>query len=113
VRETLVEVLSMQGYRVITAASVEQAEETKTRLGVEGIQLLITDVHLSPVAQARAGYALAQRWRAMHPELPIILISGDSTNEDLPEVRDGSLAFLLKPFRIEALLDAVREALGR
>jgi CheY-like chemotaxis protein len=113
VRETLVEVLSMQGYRVITAASVEQAEETKTRLGVEGIQLLITDVHLSPVAQARAGYALAQRWRAMHPELPIILISGDSTNEDLPEVRDGSLGFLLKPFRMEALLDAVREALGR
>jgi DNA-binding NtrC family response regulator len=113
VRETLVEVLSMQGYRVITAASVEQAEETKTRLGIEGIQLLLTDVHLSPVAQARAGYALAQRWRAMHPEFPIILISGDSTNEDLPEVRDGSLGFLLKPFRIEALLDAVREALGR
>ena len=35
-RETLVEVLSMQGYGVITAASVEQAEATKTQLGVEG-----------------------------------------------------------------------------
>jgi DNA-binding NtrC family response regulator len=113
VRETLVEVLSMPGYRVITAASAEQAEETKTRLGIEGIQLLITDVNLLPAAQTRAGYALAQRWRAMHPQLSIILISGDPSNEDLPEVLDGSLGFLLKPFRLDALLEAVRGALGR
>ena len=112
-RETLVEVLNMQGYSVITAASVEQAEATKTQLSVGGIQLLITDVNLSPAAQARAGYAMAQRWRAMHPELPIILISGDPSNENLPEVRDGSLGFLLKPFRMDALLEAVRRALGR
>ena len=113
VRETLVEVLSMPGYRVITAASAEQAEETKTRLGIEGIQLLITDVNLLPAAQTRAGYALAQRWRAMHPQLSIILISGDPSNEDLPEVLDGSLGFLLKPFRLDVLLEAVRGALGR
>jgi CheY-like chemotaxis protein len=113
VRETLVEALGTQGYRVIAAASTEQAEETKTRLGVAGIQLVITDVHLLPGARARAGYALALRWRALHPELPIILISGDPRNEDLPEVRDGSLGFLLKPFRLDALLEAVRRALGR
>jgi CheY-like chemotaxis protein len=113
VRETLVEVLSMEGYRVITAASVEQAEETKTRLGAEGIQLLITDVNLSPTAQLRAGYTLAQRWRALHPELPILLMSGDPSNEDLPEVRGGSLGFLLKPFQMDVLLEAVRRALGR
>ena len=112
-RETLVEVLNMQGYSVITAASVEQAEATKTQLSVGGIQLLITDVNLMPAAQARAGYAMAQRWRAMHPELPIILISGDPSNENLPEVRDGSLGFLLKPFRMDTLLEAVRGALGR
>jgi CheY-like chemotaxis protein len=113
VRETLVELLSMEDYRVLTAASVEQAEETKTRLGVEGIQLLITDVNLSPAAQMRAGYTLAQRWRALHPELPILLMSGDPSNEDLPEVRGGSLGFLLKPFQMDVLLEAVRRALGR
>jgi CheY-like chemotaxis protein len=113
VRETLAEVLSTEGYRVITAASAEQAEETKTRLGAEGIQLLITDVNLLPAAQLRAGYTLAQRWRAMHPELPIFLMSGDPSNEDLPEVHDGSLGFLLKPFQMDTLLEAVRRALGR
>jgi DNA-binding NtrC family response regulator len=113
VRETLVEVLNMQGYGTIAAASVEQAEAAKTQAGVEGIQLVITDVNLSPAAEVRAGYALAQRWRAIHPELPILLISGDPRNEDLPEVREGSLGFLLKPFRIEAFIEAVRRALGR
>jgi two-component system, cell cycle sensor histidine kinase and response regulator CckA len=113
VRETLVEVLTMQGYRVLTAASVEQAEATRTRLSTRGIHLLITDVNLLPAAQARPGYALAQRWHAMHPELPIILMSGDPSNEDLPEVRDGSLGFLLKPFRIDVLIEAVQRALSR
>jgi two-component system cell cycle sensor histidine kinase/response regulator CckA len=112
VRQILLEVLRLQGYRVITAASVEQAEATKTQLGTQGIQLLIADVDLWPAAQARAGYALAQRWRATHPALPIILISGDPRHEDLPEVRDGSLKFLPKPFRLETLLEMVRRALG-
>jgi DNA-binding NtrC family response regulator len=113
VRETLAEVLNMQGYDLITAASVEEAEAARTRVGIEGIQLLITDVNLSPAVEVRAGYALAQSWRAMHSNLSIILISGDPSNEDLPEVRAGSLGFLLKPFRMEALLEAVRRALGR
>jgi two-component system response regulator FlrC len=113
VRETLVEVLSIHDYRVITAGSVAEAEETKDRIGVEGIHLLITDIHLTPGRQVRAGYVLAQRWRAQHPGLPIILISGDSSNQDLPEVRDGSLRFLLKPFQMEAFLEVVRETLGR
>jgi len=113
VRETLVEVLSIGGYRTITAASVAEAEEAKQRLGVEGIQLVISDIHLTPGRQIRAGYVLAQRWRAQHPELPIILISGDSSNQDLPEVREGALRFLLKPFQMETFLGVVREALGR
>jgi DNA-binding NtrC family response regulator len=112
VRQVLLEVLRLQGYRVITAASVEQAEATKTQLGAQGIRLLITDVNLLPDAQARAGYALAQRWRATHPALPIIVISGDPSNEDLPEVRDGSLKFLPKPFQLNTLIEMVRRALG-
>jgi DNA-binding NtrC family response regulator len=113
VRETLVEVLSIYGYRAITAASVEEAEAAKERLGVEGIQLVIADVHLTPRAQARAGYALAQRWRTEHPELPFILMSGDPSNAELPEVRAGAMRFLLKPFAIDVLLDTIRQALGR
>jgi CheY-like chemotaxis protein len=113
VRETMVEVLSLYRYRVISAASVQEAEALMQRLGEAGIQLVIVDVHLTAQAQARAGYALAQRWHAMYPGLPVILISGDPTNQNLPDVRSGAMRFLPKPFRMEVLLEAVREALGR
>jgi CheY-like chemotaxis protein len=113
VRETLVEVLSISGYRVVTAGSVGDAEEAKQQLGVAGIHLVITDIHLTPGRQIRAGYALAQRWRAEQPGLLIILVSGDPSNQELPEVRDGSLRFVLKPFRMEIFPEVVREALGR
>jgi DNA-binding NtrC family response regulator len=113
VRETIVEILGLYGYRVVTAASVEEAEELKQRLGAAAIHLVIADVHLTPGPGARAGYAMAQRWRSLHPELPVILMSGNPSNQDLPEVRAGEMRFLLKPFRIEAFLEAVQEALGR
>jgi CheY-like chemotaxis protein len=105
--------LSFHGYRVLTAASVGDAEEAKQRLGVAGIDLVITDIHLTPGCQVRAGYALAQRWRAECPKPPIILISGDSANQDLPDVRSGAIRFLLKPCRMEVFLGVVQEALGR
>jgi DNA-binding NtrC family response regulator len=113
VRQTIAEVLSLSNYAIIPAASVQEAEEVMQRLGEAGIHLVIVDVHLTSQPQARAGYALAQRWRAMHPGLPVILISGDSRNQDLPDVHSGAMHFLLKPFRMEVLLEAVREALGR
>ena len=113
VRETLLEVLGFAGYRTIAAASVAEAEDAKDQLSAEGIHLVISDIHLTPGRQVRAGYALAQRWCADYPRLPIILISGDASNQDLPEVRDGTLRFLLKPFRMDVFLETVHEALGR
>jgi CheY-like chemotaxis protein len=113
VREALVELLSIHGYRAITAGSAENAEEAKQELDIEGIHLVIADIHLTPGSQVRAGYVLAQRWRAMHPGLPIILISGDPSNQDLPDVQAGAMQFLLKPFRMEVFLEVIREALGQ
>jgi two-component system, response regulator FlrC len=112
VRETIAEVLSLANYPVIPAASEQEAEEIMQRLGEVGIHLVIVDVYLTSQPQARTGYVLAQRWRAMRPGLPVILISGDSRNQDLPDVRSGAMYFLLKPFRMEALLEAVQEALS-
>jgi CheY-like chemotaxis protein len=111
VRETLAEALSIPGYSVITAASVEEAETAMQRLGAEAIQLVIADIHLTPGSQTRAGYVLAQSWHAQHPELPVILISGDPRNQDLPEIRAGAWRFLLKPFALDVLLATVQEAL--
>jgi CheY-like chemotaxis protein len=48
VRETLYEGLSFYGYRVITAASMQEAEEALQRLGVAEIDLVIADINLTP-----------------------------------------------------------------
>jgi DNA-binding NarL/FixJ family response regulator len=111
VRETLVEILHSQGYLVRTAATAEEAEAALQQLGAEGVQLVITDIQLTPDARAREGYALYQRWTALHPRLPFLLMSGDPRHQDLPAVRAGAVRWLTKPFSPAVLLDTIRAAL--
>jgi two-component system nitrogen regulation response regulator NtrX len=113
VREILQEALSFFGYRVITAATVQEAEKALQSLGVAETNLVITDIHLTPAYNAQEGYALYQRWSARYPALHFILISGDSNIQELPDIRSGAVRFLAKPFEIDALLEAVQEVLGR
>jgi DNA-binding NtrC family response regulator len=113
VREILHEALSFYSYRVITAATVQEAEKSLQSLNVAETNLVIADVNLTPAHNAREGYALYQRWSALYPALRFILISGDSTNRELPDIRSGAVRFLAKPFGIDALLEVVRAVLGK
>jgi DNA-binding NtrC family response regulator len=113
VREVLREALSFFGYRVITAATVQEAERALQSLGVAETNLVITDINLTPIHNAREGYALYQRWSALYPALRFILISGDPDNQELPDVRSGAVRFLAKPFETSGLLEVVREVLGK
>jgi DNA-binding NtrC family response regulator len=113
VREILRETLSLYGYRVITASSVQEAEDTFQSLGVAEIHLVITDINLTPAPNAHEGYALYQRWSALYPGLRFILSSGDPSSQELPDIRSGAVRFLAKPFQIDALVELVREVLGR
>jgi DNA-binding NarL/FixJ family response regulator len=108
VRETLVEILRPQGYLVRTAATVAEAEAALRQLGAEGIQLVIADIQLTHNARAREGYGLYQRWTAIYPRLPFLLMSGDPRYQDLPAVRAGAVRWLTKPFSPAALLDTIR-----
>jgi DNA-binding NarL/FixJ family response regulator len=112
VRETLVEILRPWGYLVRTAATVAEAEAALRQLGAEGVQLVITDVQLTPDARAHEGYELYQRWTALHPRLPFLLMSGDPRYRDLPAVQAGAVRWLTKPFSPAALLDIIRAALA-
>jgi DNA-binding NtrC family response regulator len=113
VRETLYQGLSLYGYRVITAATVQEAEKALQSLGVATIDLVITDINLTPAYNEQEGYALYQRWSGLYPTLRFILISGNPNSQELPHIRAGAVRFLAKPFGIDALVEAVREVLGR
>jgi DNA-binding NtrC family response regulator len=113
VRAFLADALRLHGYQALPVGTVPEAEAARQRSGPGGVDLVITDVHLTPDPAAREGYALAQRWRAQEPTLPVILISGDPSLQALPEVQAGAMRFLAKPLTLAAVLQAVRQALGR
>ena len=113
VREVLREALRFCSDRVITAATVQEAESVLKSLDAAEANLVITDVNLTSRQHAHEGYALYERWSARYPALRFILIRGDPANQELPAIRFGAVRFLAKPFEIEALFEVVREVLGR
>jgi two-component system response regulator FlrC len=113
VREALVEILRPEGYRVLTAAMVQEAEEIKQQVSPGGIDVVIANIHLTADPEAREGYRLWQRWNALDPQLRFILISGDTSSRDLPAIRAGAVRWLTKPFGPAEVLETLLDALGR
>ena len=106
IRDVETQVLRVQGYRVLEAQGAEQAlrlaGETAT------IHLLITDLVMPEID----GLELTRRFRAIHPEAPVLMVSGS-----LPLLRARSepeldrFDFLAKPFQFSELLHKVRTLL--
>ena len=105
VRLLTVETLTRKGYRVLAAASGEEALQiAAAHDGV--IHLLISDV----VMPGMKGPELADRLRAMRPGMRVLLISGYAADVVTPaDLKEA--AFLTKPFAPAALLKAVKHVL--
>lgn len=69
--------------------------------------LILLDINL-PCIDTLEGLV---RLRALYPDVPVIVISGDNT-KGLEAREKGATGFLSKPFRAEILVAAVRRALG-
>ena len=89
------------GHTVIVAISGEQALDQLARTA--SVDLVITD-HAMP---KMTGSDLARKILALRPGLPIILATGYA---ELPTGADGSLPRLSKPYRQDALAEAVANA---
>jgi two-component system cell cycle sensor histidine kinase/response regulator CckA len=107
VRELLRGTLEGHGYRVMAAASGEQALE-RASVHRGPIHLLVSDVVMPGIG----GPELASRLAPLHPELRVLHISGYADDAILRHgVREGTTAFLQKPFTLEALARKMREVL--
>jgi DNA-binding NtrC family response regulator len=104
----LSQALVSQGWEVVTATTVQEAEAAGRRLGPEALGLVIADVHLSGNLNAWEGVELYTRWSGAHPTLPFLLISGDPRCKAFAAVRNGSVGFLYKPFDLQRLFKAVK-----
>jgi signal transduction histidine kinase/CheY-like chemotaxis protein len=105
VRQLAVQSLERHGYRVLAAASGEEA--LKLAGAFDGIiHLLLSDV----VMPGMKGPELADRLRALRPGIRVLLMSGYAADVVTPnDLREATL--LSKPFSPAALSKAVRSAL--
>ena len=109
VRTLISTLLTKNGYTVLEAHSAEEALELCERQHTP-IHLLLTDLMLPRLN----GRELSERIEAKFPITRTLFMSGYTDDAALRDgVLDNRQAFLQKPFSMEALLQKIREVLGR
>jgi DNA-binding NtrC family response regulator len=92
--------LELEGYNVLEAPSAAAAEDA---VAADPIDLFLLDVHIG----ADDGLALMRSLRAREHDAPVVLFTGSVTLDPVTVAEaDGVVP---KPFRLEQLLDVVRE----
>ena len=106
IRDITAAMLSRNGYRVLTASDGAEAVALfATRCGE--INVLITDLVMPNID----GAALANIAQHLNPSVKILAMSGLSSAGRSGKMERYGGAFLFKPFKIQALLDAVNNLL--
>ena len=107
-RTLLTEVLTLAGFEVCAAPDGRRVAEI---LSTRRIDLVVTDL----VMPERDGIEIMTDLHYSHPRLPVIAISGDvPLNRDLYLTiaeKLGAARVLAKPFKMDQLVAAAREAI--
>jgi putative two-component system response regulator len=107
VRDVIGEMLVVAGYEVVAAATAAEALELFME---EGIGLVVTDIVMPDVS----GLELLEAMRLHRPSLPIVLVTGANTRDNLSEaLTRGADGLVAKPFTTTELQEAVEKALDR
>ncbi len=107
IRESLTGIFEDEGYRVITAASGEEAVRTVRE---QAPDLVLLDVWLPKMD----GIHVLEDIRALRREMPVIMISGHGNVEvAVQATRTGAYDFLEKPLSLERVLLTAQRALER
>ena len=106
IRDLLAKTLALAEYDVDLAPDGRSALE---RLRMIPYDLLITDLKMPGVD----GLAVIREARRMKADMPVIIITGFSTESSAIEaVNLGVSGYLTKPFRVPRVLAAAAQALG-
>ena len=92
-------------YRIVEAASVDAALSILS--SGAAVDLVLSDV----VMPGRSGVELARSLRATHPHLPVLLMSGYTAQQTVPEEIGGSWQVLRKPYTRADLSTAMQTLL--
>jgi signal transduction histidine kinase/CheY-like chemotaxis protein len=108
VRHISVRMLRGLGYQVIEAANGDDAQRLLRANAEQKVDLLLTDL----VMPQMSGRRFADSFRAAHPNIKVLFISGYLEESLQPDDRcEPGMFFLPKPFDVEELSVKVREAI--
>jgi CheY-like chemotaxis protein len=110
IQDLLVDPLKEAGYGVLVASSGTEA--IKLFEGDEGaaVRALVTDIQLGQ--SSPSGWQVARRAREIHPDMPVIYITGDSAHEWPSEGVPNSL-LIAKPFAPAQIVTAVSQLMNK
>jgi diguanylate cyclase (GGDEF)-like protein len=106
VRETLVDVLGLDGIETITAGRVDEALKL---VALHDPAVVVVDYQLPD----GSGIDLAKEVKAHDPELPVLLLTGYATFDTAVAAVGRLDAYLIKPVAPQQLLHSVANALTR
>ena len=103
VREAVAMVLDSEGYRVSSAANGSAA----LHLVAQGLRpdILIIDFNLDE--QMNGAEAAEQLRLALHYAPPVLMLTGDPSNAELPWITDSPIWLARKPMKPQLLLAAM------
>ena len=101
---TLLTMLEAEGF---SAEAVNTTSEALERLSAHTYPIVVSDIYIDE----RTGLDVLRRARAVEPRSAVILITGQGTLDTVLEAtRAGAFDYLAKPFPLERLAEAVRNA---
>ncbi len=104
-RESIQSFLEFKGYDV---QSFKSAEEFLSLPQIPRPSILITDMRLPHLS----GVELHKQLTKLELDIPIIFISGESSiQQSIDAMKQGAIEFLVKPFDIKDLINAVEKAI--
>ncbi|MDR3792349.1 MAG: sigma-54 dependent transcriptional regulator [Terracidiphilus sp.] len=107
IRESLEVLLTLEGY---TTEMAVDGEEGLHKLEASTYDLVLLDLALP----GQSGLELLPQIKAMHPELPVIMLTAYGTVDNVVEaIRAGAENFVQKPWDNEKLLADIRSAIAR
>jgi DNA-binding NtrC family response regulator len=106
IRMMVAETLADVGFRVTEAANAKEALEALNTAAGGELCAVVLDIGLPDMN----GEVLTQKIRALRPEIPVVMTTGyDTSDLRKKTAADLNLRILMKPFQLEALVEALKE----
>jgi len=99
----LAERLELRGFETLTATS---GEEALWKVDASPPDVVLLDV----VMPGLSGMEILKRIKQNHPQVQVILLTGRGTWDGIQGVREGAYDCLMKPIKIEDLIQIMTDA---